>query len=182
MTTALEAILGKVEEALRYNTAMIRDVYKSIQQREAEKVPGDWRPYRAVVWSTITTQIIQGNFRRQSIAIKNDGPSVVLLSNQNFDGNEALADYNAANLGSVGQYYPIAVGESVTFYTTGAIYAFSVSESQSSNQYGILRCVESMFLIGNMDRFGNAHKNGAIGSIEKGITNPFTEHQLTGLK
>lgn len=183
MTTALENILGDVEKALRWNTAYLANLYNQMQEKEAEKVPGDWKPYRIIVGALDTVQILQGNPRRSSVAIKNDGAAVVLLGPKYFEPSAATEDYNLAAYGSVGNYYPVAVGESVTLNTTGPVFAYAIGFTTGGTTFATLRAVESLFETSSTHRKGRKlHEEGEMGFIDKGITSPFTAEQLTGLK
>jgi hypothetical protein len=184
MPTALETILGDVEKALHYNSSVLAAVYNRIQEQEAEKVPGDWKPYRIIVGALDTVQVLQGNPKRSSVAIKNDGAAVVLIGPAYFEPTSATEDFNLAAYGSVGNYYPIAVGESVTLNTTGPIYAYCIGYTTGGTTFATVRAVESLFSTSSSRHKGRGriHEEGEMGFIDKGITSPWSAEQLTGLK
>lgn len=180
MATVLEKILGDVEKALRWNAQVLAAVYNQIQEQEAEKVPGDWNPYHIVVGALDTVQILQANPKRSSVAIKNDGGAVVLLGSTYFEPTSAVNDYNLGAYGSVGRYYPLAVGESVTLNSTGPVYGYCVGFTTGGTTFAILRAIESIFATSSTrHKHRTFHEEGEMGYIDKAISNPFSHEQLT---
>ena len=129
------SLLEGIDKHLNLLVRLQAAAFQFTQQKEAEKVAEDWRPYFVIVSLGYTYQLLAGHAgRRGSFAIQNAGPSPVILSNKYFDGPTVAAYYNQGNWNSVQEIFVLGVGGNVTMDSKGGLWAFAANYGLANPQ------------------------------------------------
>lgn len=138
------------EKHTTLQTYYLAAMYQALQQREAEKTPGDWRPLYLNLHNPVAgipVQILGKEDNRKTVSIYNGGPSIVLLSNKMFDAKEVLNRYSGGgNYNEAIPISPIAINSTQTLETTGPVYGYCVGiGSGPGNENAQLTIIESLY-------------------------------------
>lgn len=116
-------------------------IYLNMQLAQSEDVPHNWNGRTVnVAPSDKCIPLVSRNDRRKNVTFINDGPSDLIISNEDFNVTSILQQYNGVS-GQVLSVTLIRSGESFKLDSTGAVFAAPFSTTQSA----IIRIAEAVF-------------------------------------
>jgi hypothetical protein len=151
MTEPLIELLNRITDTQVKMVNHLAFLEHKWQQIEAEKTPKYWKPTTINLQFLTCTQLLPYNELRDSFAILNAGPSAVLLSDNIFNPNDALAQLgtpsapgNAATA-PLRLWYLAANASSSTISTRGPLWAYSANAATGTNINAYLTILETTY-------------------------------------
>ena len=159
----IDDIWQEILKHTQYSNVVLTALWQRLQRQQSEQTPDDWIPTYAVVGSSHTVQLLPHNPNRASCSIVNNGADTLIVSNRNFDVNEATSLETNAVSGTVAQFLLLDSGQDATIGSRGAVYAVSLGTSS-------VQIVETIYAVSTADAHKqHIHAGGIDSMLERGV-------------